>query len=107
MLRPREWPSTYAATSVCHLALTSAPDLASNVRPPLPLASSADGCHFRRQAFDELLEDNGASRPKDASVTTLPIEWVVDIADTGGDWFVATAYSYNGEPQVSHADCRR
>lgn len=31
------------------------------------------------------------------SVATLPVEWVVDIADKDSDWFIATAYAYNGE----------
>lgn len=29
-------------------------------------------------------------------VGILPIEWVVDIADKDNDWFIATAYTYNG-----------
>lgn len=37
------------------------------------------------------------------SVATLPVEWVVDIADKDSDWFIATAYAYNGE--LTRARC--
>lgn len=30
-------------------------------------------------------------------VEALPVEWVVDVADKDSDWFIGTAYAYNGE----------
>lgn len=39
---------------------------------------------------------------KDGDSLTLPIEWVVDIADKDGDWFIGTATGYNDERQTLH-----
>jgi hypothetical protein len=27
----------------------------------------------------------------------LPLEWIVDVADAQGEWFIGTAYGYDGE----------
>lgn len=49
--------------------------------------------------------DKSAERSK-APRIVLPVEWVVDIADKDNDWFVATAYTYNGssaKPRASQS----
>ena len=38
----------------------------------------------------------------DGDKVTLPIEWVVDIADKDGDWFIGTATGYNDAKQSLH-----
>lgn len=40
--------------------------------------------------------DNSDVGTRHGVVDSLPVEWVVDIADKDNDWFVATAYAYNG-----------
>lgn len=66
-------------------------------------------CHLLgSQLLDSLIAEAVAGRPaRDEGdvgvhgvVDVLPVEWVVDIADKDNDWFVATAYTYNGAPGV-------
>eukprot|EP00752_Nemacystus_decipiens_P005170 g4692.t1 len=45
-------------------------------------------------------ERNKAKR--DGDHVSLPIEWVVDIADKDGDWFIGTATGYNDAKQTLH-----
>lgn len=53
-----------------------------------------------------LLEENGWGErneaKEDGHKVTLPIEWVVDIADKDGDWFIGTATGYNDAKQTLH-----
>ncbi|CAN0037399.1 unnamed protein product, partial [Sphacelaria rigidula] len=46
--------------------------------------------------------DNSDVGIRHGVVDSLPVEWVVDIADKDNDWFVATAYAYNDTKKMVH-----
>lgn len=59
-----------------------------------------------QKLLNSLLKETGwGERNKaegDGGKVTLPIEWVVDIADKDGDWFIGTATGYNDAKQTLH-----
>lgn len=48
----------------------------------------------QRQLMSRLLDNS--------SLTSIPIEWVIDIADESNGWFYGTAYHYNDATQMLH-----
>lgn len=59
-----------------------------------------------QKLLTSLLTETGWSErnkdEEDGDRVTLPIEWVVDIADKDGDWFIGTATGYNDAKQTLH-----
>eukprot|EP00903_Cladosiphon_okamuranus_P008689 g8325.t1 len=58
------------------------------------------------ELLNSLLKETGwgekSKTEQDDDKVTLPIEWVVDIADKDGDWFIGTATGYNDAKQTLH-----
>lgn len=66
------------------------------------------GDNNNKKLLTSLLKEAGwGDKSKDeeedgGEIVTVPIEWVVDIADKDNDWFLATAYGYNDAKQTLH-----
>lgn len=77
----------------------------TQLRPPANISLGGLPSH-QNKLLNSLLKETGwGERNKaeqDGDKVTLPIDWVVDIADKDGDWFIGTATGYNDAKQTLH-----